>query len=61
MFIKHVLEKQYLYGARAVVSCLYFEGCSPERKKLATFQAALCICKAGLKIESLHEERVFFR
>ena len=60
-FIKKVADKHSLQGSQAIVCCPYFEGCSQERKKLATFQVALCVCKAGLKIESLYEERMFFR
>lgn len=60
-FIQQILEKHRFHGAQAVISCPYFADCSEEKKRLATLQVALCVCKAGLKIESLFEERMFFQ
>lgn len=60
-FLSKMLDKHHLHGAKAVVCCPYLAGCDDYKKQLASLQVSLCVCKAGLRIESIYEERILLR
>lgn len=60
-FITKALERHLLHGAKAVVCCPYLVGCDEFKKQLASLQVSLCVCKAGLRIESIYDERILLR
>lgn len=60
-FIERTLDKYHFKGAKAVVCCPYFAGCSALKKQLASLQVSLCVCKAGLRIDALYDERILLR
>jgi Tfp pilus assembly PilM family ATPase len=60
-FIEKALDKHRLKGARAVVCCPYFAESSDVKKEFSALQVSLCVCKAGLRIEALYDERILLR
>lgn len=57
-FIENFLKKNNLVGAGAVVCCPYLARCERGKKEFACFQAILCACKAGLRVDALFDERI---
>lgn len=60
-FLEKALEKHNLKGAKAVVCCPYFAESSDIKKEFNALQVSLCVCKAGLRIEALYDERILLR
>jgi hypothetical protein len=56
---KKFLEKNDLVGARALVCCPELKFHDSVKKKLVVFQISLSLCKAGIVIDRMFEERLF--
>jgi hypothetical protein len=56
---KKFLEKNELLGARALVCCPELQHYDGAKKKLVVFQISLSLCKAGIVIDRMFEERLF--